>query len=176
MSDGDRDERVNRHQLTVLAADLADVVGLAGGWLFDRASAGWEVMVRVEDCPDVRALTILGADSAGEITDEVFTAPVDGALAVSATLLRRDARVRAYAVETARRGDVEVIAWGAALPDGMGGSIDPRPHRLSVAARAFKARALAAAELGSTELGGAAEATETLFDLRAGDLRPLATV
>lgn len=169
--DGDRDAQVHRHQLTVLAADLADVVGLAGGWLFDRARAGWDVTVRVASCEDVRALTILGADSGGEITDEVFAAPVDGALAVSATLLHSDARVRAYAFENARRGDAEVVAWGAELPDGLGGAVAPSRHRLSVAARAFKARALAAAELGD-----AVGASETLFDLRAEGARPLATV
>ncbi|SEH85421.1 hypothetical protein SAMN04489835_4914 [Mycolicibacterium rutilum] len=170
LTDGDRDGRVNRHQLTVLAADLADVVGLAGGWLFDRACAGWDVTVRVDGCRDARALTILGADPAGSITDELFSAPTDGALAVSATLLREDARVRAYAFETARRGDVEVMAWGVDLPDGLRGRIDPSPHQLSVAARAFKARALAAAELT-----GSVSATETLFDLRA-EVRRLATV
>jgi len=30
-----------RYRLDVVAADVADVVRFAGGWLFDRAMAGW---------------------------------------------------------------------------------------------------------------------------------------
>ena len=32
-----------RYRLDVVAAGVADVVRFAGGWLFDRAMAGWDV-------------------------------------------------------------------------------------------------------------------------------------
>ena len=50
-----------RYRLDVVAADVADVVKFAGGWLFDRAMAGWDVTVLVADHPDERPLQILGA-------------------------------------------------------------------------------------------------------------------
>ena len=50
-----------RYRLDVVAADVADVVRFAGGWLFDRAMAGWDVTVLVADHPDERPLRILGA-------------------------------------------------------------------------------------------------------------------
>src|SRR3954454_7449288 len=37
--------RVLRYQLNVLAASAQDVVQSAGGWVFDRARAGWDVNV-----------------------------------------------------------------------------------------------------------------------------------
>ncbi|PEG33057.1 hypothetical protein CQY20_32795, partial [Mycolicibacterium agri] len=40
---------VLRHEMTVIAADVADVVASAGGWLYDRRMAGWWVNVMVSD-------------------------------------------------------------------------------------------------------------------------------
>src|SRR5256885_3035465 len=53
--------RVLRYQLNVLAASAQDVVQWAGGWLCDRAKAGWDVNVILADGGDPRPLTILGA-------------------------------------------------------------------------------------------------------------------
>lgn len=35
------------YRLDVIATDVADVVRSAGGWLYDRVGAGWEVNVLV---------------------------------------------------------------------------------------------------------------------------------
>ncbi|WP_286137486.1 hypothetical protein [Mycobacterium sp. IS-3022] len=165
--------RINQHQLTILAASLADVVGMAGGWLFDRARAGWDVSVRVEGCRDRRPLMILGANVVDESTETVLSdLPPGVALAVSAQLLSDDPHVRAQVFELVNNGDTEVMAWGDVWPAQLGGHVDATDHRLSVAARAFKARALAAAELAPT-----VGATETLFDLGTeSSLRPLCPV
>ncbi|MGV0605381.1 hypothetical protein [Mycolicibacterium sp. XJ1904] len=161
------DGPANRHHLTVLAADLADVIGPAGGWLFDRAQAGWDVDVWVEHCPDERPLTILGAAALDETSEAVLRdVPRNGVLAVSAALLRDDPQVRARVLGLAKRG-VEVMAWGEDRP-GDGDRIDTIEHRLSVAARAFKAHALAAAGLTR-----GVDATERLFDLGVDSFRPL---
>ncbi|EUA51101.1 hypothetical protein I552_2042 [Mycobacterium xenopi 3993] len=45
----------------MVGASVVDVVMFAGGWLFDRAMAGWEVTVLLTDHPDDRPLRILGA-------------------------------------------------------------------------------------------------------------------
>jgi len=50
-----------RYRLDVVAANVIDVVKFAGGWLFDRAMAGWDVTVLVADHVDPRPLQILGA-------------------------------------------------------------------------------------------------------------------
>lgn len=166
------DGPTSRHQLTVLAASMADVVEQAGGWIFDRARAGWDVSVRVEACHDQRPLEILGATAVDEAAETVLRdAPPWAALAVSAQLLCDDPRVRAHLVDIARTGGVEVVVWGEDWPAQLGGRVDAARHRLSVAARAFKARALVAAELTP-----GASATETLYDLRAAVLRPLSSV
>jgi hypothetical protein len=167
--------RINHHQLTVLAASMDDLVRLAGGWLFDQAQAGWDVNVWVLECPDLRPLTILGASPLDGDSDTVLRGiPLHGALAVSAELLRGDSRVRARVLETAKRGAAEVTVWGERWPAELGSPVEPAEHRLSVAARAFKARALAAAEISEvSNVAEGATATERLFDLRAEALRPL---
>jgi hypothetical protein len=43
------------------------------------------------------------------------------------------------------QGATEVTLWGERLPAELDGSVDSASHHLSAAARAFKARALAAA-------------------------------
>ncbi|RAV07324.1 hypothetical protein DQP55_22285 [Mycolicibacterium sp. GF69] len=163
------DGPVNHHRLTILTDSLSELVGLAGGWVFDRARAGWDVNVRIEGCGDARPLAILGANAVDDSAETVLReVPRDGALAVSAKLLREDPRVRARVFELAKRAGVEVMAWGDDWPAELGSRIDPIEHRLSVAARAFKAHALAAAELDQN-----VGATETLFDLATESLRPL---
>ncbi|GAT09977.1 hypothetical protein H7I77_03105 [Mycolicibacterium novocastrense] len=162
------DGPANHHRLTVLATDLADVIGAAGGWLFDRARAGWDVDVWVAHCADERPLTILGANTVGDTSEAVLRAvPRNGVLAVSAALLRDDPGVRARVFELAKRG-AEVMAWGDDRPGALGDPVHMVEHQLSVAARAFKTHAVAAA--GLTHSVGA---TETLFDLGIDSFRPL---
>ncbi|MEO3757357.1 hypothetical protein ABGB19_03580 [Mycobacterium sp. B14F4] len=160
--------RINDHQLTVLAASLADVVQLAGGWLFDQARAGWDVDVWVPGRFDRRPLTILGAGCLdGDSGSVLRDVPHTGALAVTADLPRVDPDVRALVLESARRATSEVTVLGA-WPAELGGPVDPAEHRLSVAARAFKALALSAASVAGDVI-----ATETLYEVRAEALRPL---
>ena len=78
---------LRRYQLTVVAANMADVVGSAGGWLCDRARAGWDVNVLVADHQDARPLSILGAtalDVDGALSDAVKQAVARRELAISA--------------------------------------------------------------------------------------------
>ena len=51
-----------RYRLDVVAASVLDVVEAAGGWLFDRRMAGWDVTVLVPEEEDAHALRILGVD------------------------------------------------------------------------------------------------------------------
>jgi hypothetical protein len=128
---------------------MAEVVRCAGGWLFDRVMAGWDVTVLSTDDADDRPLQILGARAAD--LEMVLTRQVRGSclrgIAVQSDLYGSDARVRRM-VHEAQESLAEVRFWGPASdglewPDGDGGSTVC--HQLSLAARAFKAQALAAA-------------------------------
>ena len=48
------------YRLDVVAASAADVVSSIGGWLYDRARAGWDVHVLLAEHCDHRPLRILG--------------------------------------------------------------------------------------------------------------------
>jgi hypothetical protein len=136
-----------RPQLLVVAPSTVDVVRFAGGWLFDRAMAGWEVTVLTADESDSRPLKILGARSVD--LEEALAAPVPApppqALAVHAELHGSDARVRRLVLDALDESSTEVWLWGDRWTTSLGGGAGPMRHRLSAAARAFKAQALAAA-------------------------------
>jgi hypothetical protein len=167
--------RILRYQLNVIASTTEDVLQSAGGWLCDRARAGWDVNVLVGDGGDPRPLAILGATALD--LDENFTSTVRsasrvGALAVSADLLAADARVREEILRALKRGLTEVIVWGRQWPAELGGQADPVQHRVSAAARAFKSHALVAADVSTDSV----IPTETLFRVGTGSFRALRSV
>ena len=71
---------------------------------------------------------------------------------------RSDARVREHVLNALDQGATEVTLWGEGLPAELDESVDSVQHRLSAAARAFKAQALAAA---NDSAGAAVGDTET---------------
>lgn len=173
----DRLLRPARYQLDVVAASIVDVVEHAGGWLFDRALAGWEVTVLVVGGSDARPLRILGARTAD--LEPILAARggrrLPQALGVAPDLCARDPRAHDLLNEWGRRVP-EVVMWAqACAPDLIGGA-KPSRHTLSAAARTFKAHALAA------ELGVRLDIGTTETFLRSGlpggsspigDLRPV---
>ena len=136
-----------RPRLAVMAPRLAEAVRFAGGWLFDQAMAGWDVAVLTADDADARPLQILGARAAD--LETVLNRRIRGsclqAIAVRADLCGDDARVRRMVSEALAGGLADVRLWSERWPAGPDGTAGPVWHRLSVAARAFKAQALAAA-------------------------------
>jgi hypothetical protein len=167
--------RILRYQLNVVASTTEDVLQSAGGWLCDRARAGWDVNVLVADGGNPRSLAILGATA--RALDESFGSMVRnasgvGALAVSADLLAADMRVREEILRVLKRGLTEVIVWGKQWPVELGRQADPVQHRVSPAARAFKSHALVAAGVSTDSV----TTTETLFRVGSGSLRPLHSV
>jgi hypothetical protein len=67
------------------------------------------------------------------------------AIAVRADLYTSDVRVRQMVSSALDAGPAEIRLWGEGWPADLDSPADPVRHRLSVAARAFKAQALAAA-------------------------------
>jgi hypothetical protein len=130
-----------------IAPCAAEVVRFAGGWLFDQVMAGWDVTVLTEDHADCRPLRILGVRAVELETALASPArrPWPQVIAVRADLYDSDPRVRRMVLEALCDGMAEVMLWGDRWPAGLASGACSVQHRLSVAARAFKAQALAAA-------------------------------
>ncbi|MGD1172382.1 hypothetical protein ACKUVQ_02855 [Mycobacterium seoulense] len=147
---GRADRECLRYRLDVIAVSALDVVRSAGGWLYDRAMAGWQVTVLLPDGHDARPLRILGVQAAD--LEEQFAATGPGwtsqSLAVSAEAFAADARVRDKVLTSLDDRLTEVALWGQ-LPSGWPLRVDRGVARaqyaLSAAARRFKGHALAAA-------------------------------
>lgn len=149
-----------RYRLDVVAADVADAVRFAGGWMYDRVMAGWDVTVLLANGQDARPLQILGVE-----TSDLESAlalwgerPHPQTVAVAADLFASDDRVRRGVLDALEQGHTEVTLWGDTWPAELDDSVDPVAHRLSAAARAFKTQALTAAEAADA---GSAIGTET---------------
>ncbi len=131
-----------------IAPSVVDAVRFTGGWLFDQVMAGWDVNVLTTDHTDPRPLRILGAHAVDleYALARAIHGPCLQAIGVSADLYDGDARVRRM-VQTLGEGPADIRFWSDRWPENLGGRADPVRHRLSVAARAFKAQALTAAAL-----------------------------
>ena len=134
-------------RLVVVAPSTVDAIRAAGGWLFDLTLSGWDVGVLVPDHEDCRPLRILGARPIDPASAEPV--PASGrwpdALAVDAGLFATNARTREL-VWDAIAGGSKVRLWDNSAPPESPLATEAIHHRLSHAARAFKAQALAAAD------------------------------
>jgi hypothetical protein len=161
---------VLQHDVTVIASSVTDVVASAGGWLFDRRMAGWQVNVLLSDRMGERALRILGANAL-DLDDGLDALAHDAdraaTLAVAADVYAVDGRVRRF-VSTSDRSRAEVALWGDT--GSLGRSVSAVSYRLSAAARAFKAQALMAAGMPCDSVAP----TEALFRCGVTALAPVA--
>lgn len=137
-----------RYRLDVVAPSVVEVVTHAGGWLFDRVMAGWDVSVYIADRTDVRPLHILGTQT--HDLEHAFISldqgPRPQALAVAAELFAHDLPARRAVLKALAHRLTEVTLWGEARSAELDESTTAVQHRLSAAARVFKAQALVAAE------------------------------
>ncbi|MBV9640962.1 MAG: hypothetical protein JO330_15570 [Mycobacteriaceae bacterium] len=148
-----------RYRLDVVAPSVTEAVTFAGGWLFDRVMAGWDVTVLLAEHSDGRPLQILGVDALDleQALASWGRRPRPQSLAVATDLFDRDSRIRLGVLKALDHGGTEVTLWGRKWPPELDKSIDSVQHRLSAAARAFKDQALAAAAVRDV----AVEPTET---------------
>jgi hypothetical protein len=139
-------------RLVAIAPTAGEAVECAGGWLFDQVLAGWDVTVITPDLTDHRPLRILGVRD--HPLESALAYNADGsclsAIALPAAMLATDERVRRMVLAAVDTGLPELRVWGAGA-DGatadLGSHSGPVKHRLSAAARAFKAQALVAAAI-----------------------------
>lgn len=159
--------RLGKYQLDVTACDVIDLVRSAGGWLFDRSMAGWDVNVVVRGGCDPLPLHILGVNTEPREPDDDVSAPARGlAIAASSDAVRTDPELGRDVLRAMNRGIGDVLIWGDSWPEGSERGVDVVEHELSAAARAFKGCALTA--LGLSESVGATEAFRGRARLRAG--------
>jgi hypothetical protein len=155
---------LTRYRLDVIAASVGDVVQSAGGWLFDRVMAGWDVNLHIVEPSDARPLQILGIDA--HCLDETLGSPTawpsGHSVALAADVFKTHARVRKNAARALESGLTEITLWGDSWPPEFNRRAEAVQHRLSAAARAFKAHAMSAASLPS----GSIAATETFRSSR----------
>lgn len=136
-----------RYRLDVVAANAVDAVKFAGGWMYDRVMAGWDVTVLLADRTDERPLHILGVGTSDLDSALALWAdrPHPQTVAVAADLFASNERVREGVLGALEQGLTEVTLWGDDLPAELDDSVGRVVHRLSAAARAFKSQALRAA-------------------------------
>jgi hypothetical protein len=147
------DDAALKYRLDVVAASPADVVCSVGGWLYDRAGAGWKVNVLLSQRCNIRPLQILGAQVAD--LDSQF-APTSMGLAVSAEVFASNPDIREQVLKALDHRMTELTLWHDGWPLAVGHRMTPVQHVLSSAARAFKRHALVAAgisaSVGATEV------------------------
>lgn len=163
-----------RYRLDVVAGSAVDVVHSAGGWLYDRVMAGWEVTVLLPGSCDTRPLRILGVRVLNTESEYVPTAvgSTSHTLAVSAEAFTADAQVRDKVLKSLDDRLTEVALWGDGWPLGVNRGMTRAQHVLSAAARRFKGYALAAAGVPSALV----EPSETLLCAASnshGDAQPV---
>lgn len=137
-----------RYRLDVVALSVLEVVTHAGGWLFDRVMAGWDVTVCIADHADARPLQILGTQTLdlSYAFESLDHRPRPQALAVATDLFGSDLRTRQRVLKALDHRLTEVTLWGEARSAELEARTDSVQHRLSAAARVFKAQALTAAK------------------------------
>lgn len=143
-----------RPRLTVIALRVAEVVRFAGGCLFDQGMAGWDINVLTAEKGDFRPLRILGA--AVHDLDTVLDSPVVWgaclrAVTVSAEMYDSEERVCRMVRNALKGGSAEVRLWGDTGRANQDPGAEVVRYLPSIAARAFKAHALAAAGLAAEE-------------------------
>jgi hypothetical protein len=132
------------YRIDVITDSVLEAIRHAGGLMFDRRRAGWEVVVVTDDAVHSRAVAILGAriESPGDVVS------------------RRDHEQReirtvlsAISEEPAGRENLgprnELLLWGHQVDDESTGALRPVRHDLSTAAQIFKAQALFSAGLAA---------------------------
>lgn len=140
-----------RHRMAVFAGNAADIVGFAGGLIFDRIGAGWDVAIQLASATpeDERSLRILG------IQGRMHSAGFDSSdwpdvLLMGADVYSDHIQARRIFNTAARKQHAEVVMWGGDWPGELDPGIGAVEHRLSNAARAFKMHAMVAAGLDAT--------------------------
>lgn len=163
------------YRIVVVASSVGAVVEAAGGFLCDRARAGWGVSVQFADACDARPLAILGVAGrhvAGpDVGSMVRELPQATTVLLDADLVDRDPDARDALARAARQACGAVRIWGRPAQAEVGTGLVEVRHEMSPAAMAFKVQALRAAGRA-----GIAAPVEALYQVRGESYRRLYSV
>jgi hypothetical protein len=151
------------YRIDVFTDSVPDAIRHAGGLMFDRRRAGWQVVVVTDDAIHSRALAILGAriEPLGDVESRLHEAE----RGIRTVLAAIDDGTPSRELLGPRS---ELLLWGR--QDELTGVLRPVRHNLSPAAQIFKAQALF-----STGLPAMLEQCEQFWadsDSRAGSRSP----
>jgi hypothetical protein len=160
VTDDDCFASVAPYRTDLIASQIVDAVRFAGGWMCDRAMAGWDVTVFLPEIVDTRPLQILG------VRVELRKLPAQAGTPAAATIAvcRRvydEAGIRQHVDEAVQRGRPELMLWPCRPRPDLPWDGGHAHHRLSPAARAFKAQALHALNVSPD-----VQSTECFLSLR----------
>ncbi|MCX4091914.1 hypothetical protein [Nocardia sp. alder85J] len=115
--------------------------------MFDQVMAGWNVTVFLTEAADPRPLAIPGAYTAELSCGAPPPPPTDRphAVAVAIDLFEHNPQIHKGALATFTSGRSDLMFWGRSQPGELSAVTAPVDYAPSLAARAFKARALSAA-------------------------------
>jgi hypothetical protein len=142
-----------RYRLDIIGPNVLDAVKSAGGWMYDRVVAGWDVTAIITGEQDSRPLRILGAqqDNLESVLSSASERARRHTVAIAVSLF--DSDVGQAAIRAFGRHASELIFWGDRTSGEPREEIYAmREHRLSPAACAFKARALAAVDDAGSDM------------------------
>lgn len=133
-----------RPRAVIVAPSVAEAVVRLGGWVFDRAIGGWEVMAAVPGGGRHRALEILGARM---IDLEEWLGLPNGwtgldMLAVESGLYSDDERLREIVLQRLTLSAKQNLVWGGPPATELHDIATLAHHKVSLAGRAFKRKAL----------------------------------
>ncbi len=151
----------SRYLLWVVACDVGELVGSAGGFLCDRVQAGWDVNVALTDTTELRPLHILGLTTVA--SPPIFEPNSDpgefASIAFTPRAFYQHSDLRREVLRALRNGWAEVTVCGSPIPGELDGHVHELRYRLSSAARAFKTHAVGAVSVASGPVAG----TENLY-------------
>jgi hypothetical protein len=140
------------YDLVAIADDVDSLIAAAGGWLCDRARAGWQVTVVVPDGIEVRPLQILGVRTAfASDPYQYLRGSSPASLALPSELIAGHPQIAKFVERALERRIIEVTLWGDSVPERIAHHFDKVCYAGSDAARAFKPHALAAAGSAMSE-------------------------
>lgn len=155
----------NPYRLDVFSDSVREVVAEAGGWIVDRVLAGWRVTLITDADDGESAGRILGCDvTIGSAITDASRPPPYGIVLTSARC-RTDSELQQCIADALDRQIAELSIIGVRASGRCDHRLRPITHRLSSAARAFKAYAQVAAGLPN----GSGAVTERFLSAALGE-------
>jgi hypothetical protein len=138
------------YRVDVITDSVSEAVRHAGGLMFDRSRAGWDVVVLTDDPDNSRALAILGArtQGPGQLDDRFHRRERE--IRTVVTAIGGFGAEGTSAAVPGLEPHAQLLLWGHQVDDELARVLQPVRHRLGAAALSFKTHALHAIGVATT--------------------------